>query len=221
MRLGGFKMAKELNGKRIAFMVANEGVEQVELTDPRRAVEDAGAETELLAPESGEVQAFNHLDRADKFPAHKTTAHPSIEDSDGLPLPLAGPAPSREPPAPSGVPGMPPTSAGIDPNGATAPASSSSAREKPPVNSATISSPARRAASQSQVESPTSTPDSARALRSAAWTRSGSGFVRSTSADDVQPSTARPPRAGRGRDRAPPPSPSSPTSLAPPRRAAP
>src|SRR5258708_2640753 len=87
MRLGGFKMAKELSGKRIAFMVANEGVEQVELTDPRRAVEDAGAETELLAPESGEVQAFNHLDKADKFPVDKTIGDASIEDYDGLVLP--------------------------------------------------------------------------------------------------------------------------------------
>lgn len=80
-------MAKELIGKRIAFMVANEGVEQVELTDPRGAVEDAGAETELLAPEAGEVQAFNHLDRADKFRVDKTIGDASVEDYDGLVLP--------------------------------------------------------------------------------------------------------------------------------------
>jgi protease I len=80
-------MAKELSGKRIAFMVANEGVEQVELTDPRQAVEEAGAETELLAPESGEVQAFNHLDKADKFAVDKTIGEASIEDYDGLVLP--------------------------------------------------------------------------------------------------------------------------------------
>jgi protease I len=80
-------MAKELSGKRIAFMTANEGVEQVELTDPRQAVEDAGAETELLAPESGEVQAFNHLDKADRFPVDKTIGEASVDDYDGLVLP--------------------------------------------------------------------------------------------------------------------------------------
>jgi protease I len=80
-------MAKELSGKRIAFMVANEGVEQVELTDPRQAVEEAGAETELLAPESGQVQAFNHLDKADKFAVDRTIGEASIEDYDGLVLP--------------------------------------------------------------------------------------------------------------------------------------
>jgi protease I len=54
-------MTNRLQGKRIAFLTANEGVEQVELTEPRRAVREAGAEAELLAPEAGEVQAFNHL----------------------------------------------------------------------------------------------------------------------------------------------------------------
>jgi protease I len=68
-------------------MTANEGVEQVELTDPRQAVEDAGAETELLAPESGEVQAFNHLDKADRFPVDKTIGEASVDDYDGLVLP--------------------------------------------------------------------------------------------------------------------------------------
>ena len=80
-------MPDELNGKKIAFLVANEGVEQVELTEPRKAVEDAGAETELLAPEAGKVQAFNHLDKADTFEVDRTIADASPDDYDGLVLP--------------------------------------------------------------------------------------------------------------------------------------
>src|ERR1700759_2576541 len=72
-------MANELNGLRIAFLTANEGVEQVELTAPWQAVKDAGGTPELLAPEAGEVQGFNHVDKADTF-----TAHRSIRDADPL-----------------------------------------------------------------------------------------------------------------------------------------
>jgi protease I len=60
-------MSRELAGRRIAFMVANEGVEQAELTEPWQAVEEAGGAPELLAPEAGKVQAFNHLDQGDTF----------------------------------------------------------------------------------------------------------------------------------------------------------
>jgi protease I len=51
-------MSDQLQGKRIAFLVANEGVEQVELTEPLDAVREAGAEVDLLAPEESKVQAF-------------------------------------------------------------------------------------------------------------------------------------------------------------------
>jgi protease I len=79
-------MAENLQGKRIAFVMANEGVEQVELTEPLEAVRQAGAEADLLAPEAGEVQAFNHLDKADTFEAEEIgKADPS--DYDGLVLP--------------------------------------------------------------------------------------------------------------------------------------
>lgn len=79
-------MAAELEGKRIAFLMANEGVEQRELTAPLEAVREAGAETELLAPKAGEVQAFNHLDKGDVFDAAEVgAADPS--DYDGLVLP--------------------------------------------------------------------------------------------------------------------------------------
>ncbi len=80
-------MANELSGKRIAFLVANEGIEQVELTEPRKAVEEAGAEVDLIAPESGKAQAFNHLDKADEFDVDKTASEADAADYDGLVLP--------------------------------------------------------------------------------------------------------------------------------------
>jgi protease I len=80
-------MSDELSGKKIAFLVANEGIEQVELTEPWQAVKDAGAEVELIAPESGEAQAFNHLDKGDTFPVDKTVADANPDDYDGLVLP--------------------------------------------------------------------------------------------------------------------------------------
>jgi len=68
-------------------LVANEGVEQIELTRPWDAVREAGAETDLIAPEAGEVQAFNHLDRRDEFTADRSAAEVSADDYDGLVLP--------------------------------------------------------------------------------------------------------------------------------------
>jgi protease I len=80
-------MAGQLDGKRVAIMVANEGIEQVEMTAPREALENAGATVELLAPEAGEVQAFNHLDKADTFTADKAIKDVSAGDYDALMLP--------------------------------------------------------------------------------------------------------------------------------------
>jgi protease I len=80
-------MAQELNGKRIAFLVANEGIEQVELVEPRQAVEEAGAETDLIAPDAGQVQAFDHLDKADRFDVDVTVADADAGDYDGLVMP--------------------------------------------------------------------------------------------------------------------------------------
>lgn len=80
-------MADELNGKKIAFLTANEGVEEVELTEPRKAVEAAGAKTELLAPEAGNVQAFNHLDKAETYAAGRAVGDAKAEEFDGLVLP--------------------------------------------------------------------------------------------------------------------------------------
>lgn len=76
-----------LTGKKIAFLTANEGVEQVELTEPWQAIQDAGGEPVLLAPEAGSVQAFNHLDKADTFDVDKTVGAASARDYAGLVLP--------------------------------------------------------------------------------------------------------------------------------------
>ena len=77
----------KLDGKKIAILVANEGIEQVELTEPRKALEGAGATVELLAPESGEAQAFNHLDKADTFEVDKAVGEADAGGYDGLMLP--------------------------------------------------------------------------------------------------------------------------------------
>jgi protease I len=76
-----------LSGKTIAFLVASEGIERVELTDPWKAVSDAGATPVLLSPEEGEVQTFNHLDKAEKRPVDKTVSSASVDDYDALVLP--------------------------------------------------------------------------------------------------------------------------------------
>jgi protease I len=77
----------KLNGRKIAFLIAPEGAEQVELTEPWKAVEEAGGTPELLSTESGDVQAFNHLDRADTFPVQHTVDQVSVGDYDALVLP--------------------------------------------------------------------------------------------------------------------------------------
>jgi protease I len=80
-------MSDELEGKKVAFLMANEGVEQVELTKPLGAVAEAGAETVLIAPESGEIQGFNHLDKGDTFKAEKAVSNASADEFDALVLP--------------------------------------------------------------------------------------------------------------------------------------
>jgi protease I len=80
-------MAGELSGKRIAFLVAQEGVEEVELTKPWEAVSEAGATPELIAPQAGTVQAMNHLDKASTFPVDRTLEDVRPGDYDGVVLP--------------------------------------------------------------------------------------------------------------------------------------
>ena len=80
-------MAGTLQGRTIAFLVANEGIEQVELTEPWKAVQEAGGTPRLVAPEAGQAQAFNHLDKADTFPVDQEVGQATPEEYDGLVLP--------------------------------------------------------------------------------------------------------------------------------------
>jgi len=80
-------MAHDISGKTVAFLVANEGIEQVELTEPWQAVEEAGGTPRLLAPEAGKAQAFNHLDKADTFPVDTAVADADVATYDALVLP--------------------------------------------------------------------------------------------------------------------------------------
>jgi protease I len=68
-------------------MAANEGMEQVEFTEPWQAVKDAGGTAELLAPEAGQAQAFNHLDKADTFPVDRAIGDADPGDYPALVLP--------------------------------------------------------------------------------------------------------------------------------------
>jgi protease I len=79
-------MAGKLEGKTIAFIAA-EGVEQVELTGPWKAVEQEGGAAELISLESGQVQAFNHLDKADTFTVDHTVSDADAGRYDGLVMP--------------------------------------------------------------------------------------------------------------------------------------
>jgi protease I len=79
-------MADELNGKKIAFLAADM-VEQVELTEPWKALEQAGAELELVSIEDGKIQGFNHYDKADTFKVDKTVEEANAAEYDGLVLP--------------------------------------------------------------------------------------------------------------------------------------
>jgi protease I len=76
-----------LAGKTIAFAVANEGIEQVELEKPWDAVKSAGGTPVLVSVEKGTAQAFNHLDKGDTFDVDATFADAHVSDFDGLVLP--------------------------------------------------------------------------------------------------------------------------------------
>jgi len=80
-------MAERIDGKRIAFLIANEGVEQIELTRPWEAVVEAGGRPELITPDGGAVQGFDHLDKADSFDSDAKVADADASDYDGLVLP--------------------------------------------------------------------------------------------------------------------------------------
>ncbi|MFB9314557.1 type 1 glutamine amidotransferase domain-containing protein [Nocardioides plantarum] len=81
-------MATDLTGKKIAFLVHNSGVEQPELEQPWNDLGRAGAATTLIAPETGEVQAFtNDVEKADTFTAELAVADADVADYDGLVIP--------------------------------------------------------------------------------------------------------------------------------------
>lgn len=79
-------MAGELQGKTIAFL-ATDGVEQIEYTEPRKAVEQAGGTAHLVSLEAGEIQGFNHLDKGDTFSVDHTASEADASRYDGLVLP--------------------------------------------------------------------------------------------------------------------------------------
>ena len=80
-------MADELDGRTAAFLVANEGIEQIELTEPWRAIEEAGGHSVLVAPQSGTLQALNYLEMADQFEVDKTVSEADVTQHDILVLP--------------------------------------------------------------------------------------------------------------------------------------
>ena len=79
-------MPNRLEGKKVAFL-ATDGVEQVELTEPWKAVEQEGGKPELVSLESGEIQGFDHLDKDQTFPVDRTVSEAEADDYDGLVLP--------------------------------------------------------------------------------------------------------------------------------------
>jgi protease I len=79
-------MRKDLHGKRIAFLLTD-GFEEVELTQPRKALDGAGAKTEIVSPVKGEIQGMNHNDKGDKFKVDITLEKADPEDFDALVLP--------------------------------------------------------------------------------------------------------------------------------------
>jgi protease I len=79
-------MQKKLNGTKVAILVAD-GFEQVELTEPKKALEEAGAQTEIVSPVEDEVQGWHHYDAGDNFPVDVQLEEANPEDYDALLLP--------------------------------------------------------------------------------------------------------------------------------------
>ena len=79
-------MPQDLSGRKVAF-IACDGVEQVELTEPWKAIEQAGATPELISAKPGEIQGVTGMDKADRFPVSRTFADVSADEFDGLVIP--------------------------------------------------------------------------------------------------------------------------------------
>src|SRR5690606_3879709 len=83
---GRSEMPGELEGKKVAILLT-EGVEQVELTEPKRALEEAGATTEIVSPEEGRVRAWNHTEWGDEVEVDVPLDRARPEDYDALLIP--------------------------------------------------------------------------------------------------------------------------------------
>ena len=79
-------MSNDIKGKKVAILVTD-GFEQVEMTDPRKALEDAGAETHVVAPKDGKVKGWNHTDWGDEFDVDATLDAARASEYDALVLP--------------------------------------------------------------------------------------------------------------------------------------
>jgi protease I len=79
-------MAGKLDGKKVAILVTD-GFEQVEMTKPRQALDEAGAETKIVSLKSGKIQGMNHADKGDKFDVDLTLDEARPEEFDALLIP--------------------------------------------------------------------------------------------------------------------------------------
>ena len=79
-------MARKLDGKKVAILVTD-GFEQVEMTKPREALEEAGADTKIISLKSGKIQGMHHADKGDKFDVDLTLDEARPEEFDALMIP--------------------------------------------------------------------------------------------------------------------------------------
>ncbi|HAA33392.1 MAG TPA: protease [Cyanobacteria bacterium UBA8553] len=79
-------MTEQLSSKKVAIL-ATDGVEQVELTKPKQALEQAGAQIHVISPKSGSIQGWNHHDKGDKIPVDVPLESANPNDYDALVLP--------------------------------------------------------------------------------------------------------------------------------------
>jgi len=87
-------MPEPLKGRKVAF-IATDGVEQVELTDPWNAVKNAGGEVKLISVKGGEIQAFNHDEKGDRFKVDAEVSAVNVRDYDALVIPGGTKSPDR------------------------------------------------------------------------------------------------------------------------------
>ena len=79
-------MARKLDGKKVAILVTD-GFEQVEMTKPREALDEAGAETKIVSLKPGKIQGMHHADKGDKFDVDLTLDEARPEEFDALMIP--------------------------------------------------------------------------------------------------------------------------------------